>query len=124
MGYQAERMISDSIRALQEFGSDLAEEVISRDDTIDPLEIEIGNLCYEILALPQPVARDLRFIATSLKIVRDIERIGDIAVNITRRTLDLLQEPAMKRLIVLLLMASAFVMKSCSAFVCFLPPTG
>jgi phosphate transport system protein len=107
MGYQAEQMIADSIRALQERRSDLAEEVMSRDDTIDQLEIEIDNLCYEILALEQPVARDLRFIATALKIVRDIERIGDIAVNINRRTIELLQEPALKRLIALPLMADA-----------------
>jgi len=107
MGYLAEQMIADSIRALEEHRSDLAEEVIARDDTIDQLEIEIDNLCYEILALQQPVASDLRFIATALKIVRELERIGDTAVNITRRTLELLAEPALKRLIALPLMANA-----------------
>jgi phosphate transport system protein len=107
MGYLAEQMIADSIRALEERRSDLAEEVMARDDTIDQLEIEIDNLCYEILALQQPVASDLRFIATALKIVRELERIGDTAVNITRRTLELLAEPALKRLIALPLMANA-----------------
>jgi phosphate transport system protein len=107
MGYQAEQMIADSMRSLQERRLGLAEEVISRDDTLDQLEIEIDTLCYEILALEQPVASDLRFVATALKIVRDIERIGDIAVNITRRTVELLQEPRLKRLIALPLMAEA-----------------
>ena len=85
----------------------LAEEVIQRDDEMDQLEIEVDNLCYEVLALEQPVARDLRFIATALKIVRDIERIGDIAVNIAERANELLQEPELKRLIDLPIMVDA-----------------
>src|SRR6266576_3248566 len=80
MSHKAELMISDAIRALVDRRPTLAEEVIKRDDELDKLEIEIDNLCYEVLALEQPVARDLRFIATALKIVKDIERIGDIAV--------------------------------------------
>src|SRR5215510_10406522 len=107
MSHRAEKMIADSIRALVERRPSLAEEVITSDDALDQLEIEIDNLCYEILALEQPVARDLRFIATALKIVRDIERIGDIAVNINRRTIELLQEPGIKRLVALPLMAEA-----------------
>src|SRR6185295_6816244 len=75
MSHKAEQMISDAIRALVERKPTLAEEVIERDDEIDQIEIEIDNLCYEVLALEQPVARDLRFIATALKIVKDIERI-------------------------------------------------
>ena len=120
MGYQAEQMIADSIRALEERRSDVALEVIARDDTLDHLEIEVDTLCYEILALEHPLARDLRFITTALKIVRDIERIGDIAVNINRRTLELLQEPRLKRLIALPLMAGAaqgILKQSLDAFV-------
>src|SRR5262245_35570368 len=107
MSHQAEQMVHDSIRALVERRPTLAEEVILRDDTLDGLEVEIDTLCYEILALEQPVARDLRFIATALKIVRDIERIGDIAVNIAERARELIQEPELKRLIALPLMADA-----------------
>jgi phosphate transport system protein len=107
MSHDAEKMIADSIRALVERRPSLAEEVINSDDSLDKLEIEIDNLCYEILALEQPVARDLRFIATALKIVRDIERIGDIAVNIAERATELIQEPEMKRLIDLPIMAEA-----------------
>jgi phosphate transport system protein len=107
MSHHAEKMIADSIRALVERRPSLAEDVIKSDDTMDQLELAIDNLCYEILALEQPVARDLRFIATALKIVRDIERIGDIAVNIAERATELIQEPEMKRLIDLPIMAEA-----------------
>ena len=107
MSHHAEKMIADAIRALVERRPSLAEEVIQSDDEMDQLELDIDNQCYEILALEQPVARDLRFIATALKIVRDIERIGDIAVNIAERATELIQEPEMKRLIDLPIMAEA-----------------
>lgn len=107
MSHQAEQMISDAMRALAERRPSLAEEVISRDDTLDKLEVEIDTLCYEILALEQPVASDLRFIATALKIVRDIERIGDTAVNIAERARELIQEPELKKLLALPIMGQA-----------------
>jgi phosphate transport system protein len=107
MSHHAEKMIADAIEALVERRPTLAEDVIKSDDALDHLEMEIDNLCYQILALEQPVARDLRFIATALKIVRDIERIGDIAVNIAERALELIQEPVMKRLIDFPIMAEA-----------------
>ena len=120
MSHQAEQMISDAIRALVERKPSLAEEVIQRDDELDKLEIAIDNTCYEVLALEQPVARDLRFIATALKIVKDIERIGDIAVNIAERGLELIQEPELKRLVDLPIMADAaqkILIESLDAFV-------
>jgi phosphate transport system protein len=120
MSHQAEQMIADAIKALVDRRPTLAEEVITRDDTLDHLEVEIDTLCYEILALEQPVARDLRFIATALKIVRDIERIGDTAVNIAERARELIQEPELKRLIALPLMAEAaqrILKESLDAFV-------
>jgi phosphate transport system protein len=120
MSHRAELMIADSIRALVDRRPTLAEEVIKRDDELDKLEIEIDNLCYEILALEQPVARDLRFIATALKIVKDIERIGDIAVNIAERALELIQEPELKRLVDLPIMGDAaqkILKESLDAFV-------
>jgi phosphate transport system protein len=120
MSHHAEKMIADSIRALVERRPSLAEDVIKSDDTMDQLELVIDNTCYEILALEQPVARDLRFIATALKIVRDIERIGDIAVNIAERATELIQEPEMKRLIELPIMAEAaqrILTESLDAFV-------
>jgi phosphate transport system protein len=107
MSYHAERMISDSIRSFVDRRPALAEEVIDRDDEMDRLEIEIDSLGYEILALEQPVACDLRFIATTLKIVKDLERIGDIAVNIAERVLELIQEPELRRVTDLPIMADA-----------------
>src|SRR5881628_2291707 len=107
MSHKAEQMIADSIRSLVERRPSLAEEVIGRDDEIDKLEIEVDELCYQILALEQPVASDLRFIATALKIVRDIERIGDIAVNIAERSRELIQEPELKKMIALPIMTEA-----------------
>jgi len=120
MSHQAEQMIADSIRSLVDRRPTLADEVIARDDTLDQLELEVDTLCYEILALEQPVARDLRFIATALKIVRDIERIGDIAVNIAERAGELIQEPELKRLIALPIMADGaqqILKRSLDAFV-------
>src|SRR5579884_122731 len=120
MSHQAEQMIADAIRALTERRPSVAQEVIARDDTLDRLEVEIDNLCYQILALEQPVARDLRFIATALKIVRDIERIGDTAVNIAERAQELIQEPELKRLIALPIMAQSaqqILKESLDAFV-------
>jgi phosphate transport system protein len=120
MSHKAEIMISDSIRALVDRRPTLAEEVIKRDDELDRLEIQIDNLCYEVLALEQPVARDLRFIATALKIVKDLERIGDIAVNIAERALELIQEPELKRIVDLPIMADAaqtILKESLDAFV-------
>jgi phosphate transport system protein len=105
ISFQAERMISESIRALVERRPALAEEVIERDDTVDKLELEIDELGYAILALEQPVACDLRFIATALKIVKDIERIGDTAVNIAERAIELMREPELKPLVDLPIMA-------------------
>jgi len=120
MSHQAELMISDSIRALVDRRPTLAEDVIKRDDELDALEIEIDNLCFQILALEQPVARDLRFVATALKIVKDIERIGDIGVNIAERSIELIQEPELKRLVDLPIMAAAaqkILKESLDAFV-------
>jgi phosphate transport system protein len=120
MSHKAEQMISDSIRSMVERRPSLAAEVIARDDELDKLEIEVDELCYQILALEQPVARDLRFIATGMKIVKDIERIGDIAVNIGERSIELIQEPELKRLVDLPIMAEAaqkILKESLDAFV-------
>ena len=106
MSHYAEEMIADSISSLVNRRPSLAEDVIERDKKLDSLEIEVDNLCHLIMALEQPVATDLRFVATSLKIVKDLERIGDIAVNISERTLELIEQPELKPLIDLPIMAN------------------
>jgi phosphate transport system protein len=120
MSHKAEQMIADSIGSLVERRPSLAEAVIARDDEIDRLEIEVDDLCNELLALETPVANDLRQIATAMKIVKDIERIGDIAVNIGERVRELLQEPELKPIVDLPVMAEAaqkILKESLEAFV-------
>src|SRR5437870_8467072 len=120
MSSNAEGMVSDSIRSLVDRRPTIALDVIQRDDELDRLEVEIDALGYEILALEQPVACDLRFIATALKIVKDLERIGDTAVNIAERVLELLEEPELKPIIDLKAMADAaqrILKESLDAFV-------
>jgi phosphate transport system protein len=99
IGHKAETSIADATRALIERKPSLAQRVIDEDDQLDQLELEIDDICLEILAREQPVASDLRFITTAMKIVGDIERIGDNGVNIARRALEILDEPELKPII-------------------------
>jgi phosphate transport system protein len=93
MGGKVEGLIADSMRALTDRDSPLAEKVVHADQEINRLEVDIDELCRKILALRQPAASDLRLITTALKIVTDLERIGDLAVNIAERAIDLNQAP-------------------------------
>ncbi len=99
MASLAEEAIAKSIKALVERDSTLAQEVIDRDREIDLLEIEINNQCLKLLALKQPMAVDLRFITSAMKIISHLERIADQAVNISQRTLELIKQPLLKPLI-------------------------
>jgi phosphate transport system protein len=93
MGGLVEQAISASVRAVTERDSPLAEQVKLRDREINRMEVEIDGMCRRILALRQPAASDLRFITTALKIVTDLERMGDLAVNVAERALDLNTAP-------------------------------
>jgi phosphate transport system protein len=119
-GALVERAIQDAFKALLERTSDTARKVIDDDDSINALEVEIDEYCLKLLALRQPAARDLRFITTAIKINYDLERIGDMAVNICERVLELNQEPQLKPYIDLPTMASivqTMVKESLDAFV-------
>ena len=105
MGGLVEQAIGRSVTALVDRDSRLAQEVIDQDEEIDRLELEIDELCTEMLAMQHPVARDLRFITTALKIVVDLERIGDLAGNVCERTMELNEEPQLKPFIDIPLMA-------------------
>ena len=96
MGGLVEDQIQKSIKSLVERDTDLANIVIERDHEVNRLDVDIDDLCIRLLALHQPAARDLRFITTGLKITTDLERIGDMAVNICERALELNQEPQLK----------------------------
>ncbi len=82
LGGTVEEMIESAMRSLLGRDPDRARRVIESDPKVDAAELEIDHLCLNLLALRQPAASDLRFIATALKIVTDLERIGDLAVNI------------------------------------------
>lgn len=93
MGAKVENLINQSMRALTDRDSPLGEQVVEGDAEVNRLEVDIDELCRKILALRQPAASDLRLITTALKIVTDLERIGDLAVNIAERAIDLNQVP-------------------------------
>src|SRR3954464_8076070 len=93
LGGKVESEIAQSVRALTERDSDLANQVLAADREVNRLEITIDEMCRRLLALRQPAASDLRLITTALKIVVDLERMGDLAVNIAERALDLNQSP-------------------------------
>jgi phosphate transport system protein len=84
-----EEAIEKAVVALEERRVELAEQVVREDEKIDRLEVEIEESCLKIMALHQPVAQDLRFLAAVIRINNDLERIGDYAVSIAERTLDL-----------------------------------
>ena len=120
MGGLVEDQIRRVMRALIDRDGDLAQEVIDRDRQVNAYDVEIDEKCVELLALHQPTAGDLRFITTTLKIVTDIERIGDQAVNIAQRALELGREPQLKPYVDLPRMAEKaqrMVKESLDAFV-------
>ncbi|MBW2003332.1 MAG: phosphate signaling complex protein PhoU [Deltaproteobacteria bacterium] len=96
MGALVEQAIANSIKSLVERDSELAEKTIQSDSQIDELEIKLEEMAIRLLALRQPMAKDLRFIVKGTKIVTDLERMGDLAVNICERALELNKEPTLK----------------------------
>lgn len=90
---QVEEQLWQAVKAVKERDRNLARQVIDRDSTIDKQEVNIEEECLKILALYQPVAIDLRFIVTVLKINNDLERIGDLAVNVAERAVYLADQP-------------------------------
>ncbi|MCB9727350.1 MAG: phosphate signaling complex protein PhoU [Deltaproteobacteria bacterium] len=96
MGGRIEEMIRDAVRSLIERDSDLARRTIAADNHVNRLEIDTDELCLRILARRQPMASDLRFISIAFKMVTDLERIGDLAVNVCERAIDLNAQPELK----------------------------
>ena len=120
MGGLVEDQIRRVMRALLERDGALAQDVIDRDARVNAYDVEVDEKCVELLALHQPAAGDLRFITTAMKIVTDLERIGDQAVNIAQRSLELNNEPQLKPYIDLPVMAERaqrMVKESLDAFV-------
>jgi phosphate transport system protein len=96
MGSLVEEMIAKGVGALSARDTALAQATVRLDRRINRLECEVDELAMRILATRQPVASDLRFITTALKIVTDLERIGDLCVNICERVIELNEEPPLR----------------------------
>ena len=96
MGGLAERAISNAIDALVKRDTPLAEKTIGEDEKINKMELLIDEWCLKLLALHQPLAADLRFITSAMRINVELERIGDLAVNIAERVVSLNEEPQLK----------------------------
>lgn len=92
-------MLAEAVRALVDQDEALAEKVIADDDIADELDLHIEQECMRLLALQQPMAKDLRIIGTAMKIIADLERVGDYAVDIARSVKTLADEPYFKTLI-------------------------
>ncbi|PKM64463.1 MAG: phosphate transport system regulatory protein PhoU [Firmicutes bacterium HGW-Firmicutes-20] len=99
MSAMTEKMLSDSVLALKSKNSELARSVIDRDDLVDAKEIELQLIVSKVIATQGPVATDLRRLASTYKIITNLERIADLAVNISKRVLELSDVVYMKRLI-------------------------
>jgi len=120
MGTLVESAIHNSVRALMERSEALSQQVLGNEDRINHLEIEIDELAVRLLALQQPMAKDLRFLTAAIKINTDLERMGDLAVNIVERAIALMNRPPVKPLIDIPQMArtaESMVRKSLDAFV-------
>lgn len=92
MGARAEKMVGDATRSLVDLDSALARQVIEADDDIDDLDLDIEQKCISLLALQQPIATDLRVIGTAMKMITDIERVGDLSVDIAKAGLKIERE--------------------------------
>ena len=99
LGSFCEEAIDGALTALTQRDSAAARAVIAGDERLDQQELLIDQLCIDLLALHQPVASDLRFVTAALKITPEIERMGDLAVNISERALEINEEPLLKPLI-------------------------
>jgi phosphate transport system protein len=91
LGSEVEDVLQQAVQSLNTMDGGLAAKVAGCDSRIDNMEVDLEEECLKVLALYQPVANDLRFIISVLKINNDLERIADLAVNISERVLDLLR---------------------------------
>jgi phosphate transport system protein len=99
MGSLADAMVEHAVQALTEQNSALADDVIRRDDEVDRLDLQIEAECMRLIALQQPLARDLRLVGTALKVITDLERIGDHAVDIAKIARKLARDTFFKQLV-------------------------
>lgn len=99
MASLTEESISLAVRSLKDRKEELAQKVFKGEEAVNRLDVEIDNLGLQLLALRQPMAVDLRFISSAMRIAVELERIADLSVNIAERVLELLKVPLLKPLI-------------------------
>jgi phosphate transport system protein len=120
MARLVEESIARSVQSLKDRNEDYAREVLKKEQDINLLDVDIDELCMKLMALRQPMAGDLRFITSGMKIGAELERMGDLAVNIAEVSLELLKVPPLKPLIDIPRMAAlaqSMVKDSLNAFV-------
>ncbi|MCL6451895.1 MAG: phosphate signaling complex protein PhoU [Acetobacteraceae bacterium] len=98
MGRKAETMLETALNALADRSPELADRAIAMDDEVDALNLDIERRCLELIALQQPMARDLRIIAAASRIITDVERIGDLTVDVAKVAKALAPRPLFKPL--------------------------
>lgn len=114
-----EQMINDAVESLARQDPALALQVIIRDDIVDELDIDIEQRCLRLLALQQPMASDLRIIGTAMKMITDIERVGDHSVDIAKAARKIMKESQPEMLVDiprLSMMARAMLRESLQSF--------
>lgn len=99
MGAYAEEAIYKSVEALKNRDRAMAQSVVDNDANVDRLELSVDERCIDLIARYQPMAKDLRFITTGMKLNAELERIADIAVDIAQRVLELVDKPLLKPLV-------------------------
>jgi len=120
MAAYVEDALSLAIEALKDQKEEPAREVLKNEENINLLDVEVDEICMRLLALRQPMAGDLRFITSAMKISSDLERMGDLAVNVAEQALELAKLPLLKPLIDIPRMArlaQAMVRDSINAFI-------
>ncbi|MBI3595640.1 MAG: phosphate signaling complex protein PhoU [Nitrospirae bacterium] len=96
MGAMVEEQIANAIKALVERDPELAQRVIENDHRVNAMDVQIDEDCLRLIALHQPMAGDLRFLTTAMKISTELERMSDLAENISERSIELNEEPQLK----------------------------
>ena len=96
MSVFVETAIRDGVNSLVDRNDELARKIMNEDHAINSLDVQVDEECIRLLALRQPMGKDLRFITTAMKITTDLERIADNAVNVAERAIELNQEPILK----------------------------
>ncbi|MGQ9473878.1 MAG: phosphate signaling complex protein PhoU [Candidatus Caldatribacteriaceae bacterium] len=99
MTHAAEKMLQMAIESLKERNVEKAREVIALDDVVDNYNFRLEERCLQMIALQQPVAKDLRIIAAILKIITDVERVGDYSIDIAKFSIRLAEKPLFKPLV-------------------------